>query len=124
MIEQKYFQPPDKARVLLGFKVPATLRESLDALVKLWQLRQRLEKSRSIAKDEPKRAKMIQAAVDEIDLTYVCNRLLAVGLDGAWGQLLDAAGLERVPATEEEWEQLERHMVEETDRPSRPTSKR
>lgn len=85
----RYYRPPEK-RVQVSFKVPESLRAHLDGLVRLWKV---------LAKADGKDP-------DDIDLTYVCEQLLQVGVDGAWADVGQLAGLTGMPTTEEEWARL------------------
>lgn len=85
----RYYRPPEK-RIQLSFRVPESLRDHLDGLVRLWK---------ALAEADGKDPK-------DIDLTYVCEQLLQVGVDGAWADVGQLAGLQGMPTTEEEWARL------------------
>ncbi len=85
-----YYSPPPEKRVPLNIRVPSSLKDRLNAIVKLW---------RAIAEahgHDP----------DAIDLTYVCERLLQIGDDGVWAQAGRQVGLDGMPQSDEEWDRL------------------
>lgn len=100
-----YYRRPKKegSRVALNFKVSVALKASLQAVMKLWQLRAELE---GATKDE----------VKDIDLTFVCNQLLEVGVDGAWEEVGAEAGLSGAPKNDAEWAKL--RLALEAKRPA------
>jgi hypothetical protein len=95
MPDDTYWKAPPRKRVLLTTRQPEEVRAGLETVCELWRLRAELNGDEA----------------DAIDLTYVVERLLRVGIDGAWGQALHAAGLERVPSTPEEWQQLRKGLT-------------
>lgn len=97
-----YFEPPEK-RVRLNFKVPASLRAKLEAVMRLWKIR-----AEANGRDP-----------EDIDLTFVCARLLAVGVDGAWAEAGQLAGLSGMPSSEEEWKVLTRAIQKEAQASSK-----
>lgn len=94
MPDDTYWKAPPRKRVLLTTRQPEDVRAGLETVRELWRLR----------------AELNGDDADAIDLTYVVERLLRVGIDGAWGQALHAAGLERVPSTPEEWQRLRKSL--------------
>lgn len=94
MADDTYWKAPPRKRVLLTTRQPEDVRAGLETVRELWRLR----------------AELNGDDADAIDLTYVVERLLRVGIDGAWGQALEAAGLEHVPSTPEEWQRLRRAL--------------
>lgn len=105
MSDDTYWKAPPRKRVLLTTRQPEDVRAGLETVRELWRLR----------------AELNGDDADAIDLTYVVERLLRVGIDGAWGQALHAAGLERIPSTPEEWQQLRKGLSAKAKR--RPTHK-
>lgn len=86
-----YYESPKKKVTIGPFRVEPDIRRGLEALTQLW-------KFEAPAKgDSPK----------SIDLTHTASRLLSVGLDGAFEDLLQEIGLERMPVSESEWERFE-----------------
>lgn len=89
--EMGYYEPP-KRKVQIGpFRVDPDIRRGLEALVQLWRVEAQAKG------DDPK----------DFDLTYTATRLLTVGLDGAFAEILQEIGLERMPITEGEWERFQ-----------------
>lgn len=84
-----YFDLPEK-RVPLNFRVPTSLKEQLQGVMKAWKW---MAEARG---RDPK----------DVDLTFVCERLLRGGLDAAWAQMGQSADLDGMPKTEEEWARL------------------
>lgn len=89
-----YFEPPEK-RIQLNFRVRASLKAQLQDVVRLWKI---MAMARGT---EP----------EDIDLTYVAERLLKVGVEGTWAQVLSFAGLDGMPKTDEDWTKLERAIL-------------
>jgi hypothetical protein len=86
-----YYESPKKKAVIGPFRVETEIRRGLEALMQLWRLE-------ALAKgDDPK----------SIDLTHVASRLIAVGLDGAFEEILQESNLERMPVSEVEWGRFE-----------------
>lgn len=103
------FEPPE-TRVQLGFKVRTSLKLNLKDVERLW-------KALAIARG---------TNPDDIDLTYVCERMLTAGVETAWAQLGHSMGLAGgKPANEEEWAKLERTILKraEQDRSTRNNKK-
>ena len=94
MADDTYWKAPPRKRVLLTTRQPEDVRAGLETVRELWRLR----------------AELNGDDADAIDLTYVVERLLRVGIDGAWGQALHAAGLEHVPQTPEDWQKLRKGL--------------
>lgn len=91
----RYYEPEAKERkVQLNLRVEESLRRGLDSLVRLWRV---YAKARG---EDPA----------DVDLTFVVRRLLLVGLDGAFGEVLTEAKLERMPSTDDEWRRFERSL--------------
>jgi hypothetical protein len=95
MPDDTYWKAPPRKRVLLTTRQPEDVRAGLETVRELWRLR----------------AELNGDDADAIDLTFVVERLLRVGIDGAWGQALHAAGLEHIPRTPEEWQQLRKGLT-------------
>lgn len=110
-----YFEkPPSRARPLIGFKAPQALKDRLDALELLWQLRARVEGAQKIAttkfKDAAEKTKAeekLDAEIRAIDFTHVCNRLMNLASEEAISEILKQIGFEHVPASTDEWAQAE-----------------
>ena len=92
-----YYRRPRESgkRVALNFKVPDTLKAGLHLVQRLWRLRAEVEG----ASDEE---------LKNIDLTYVCNQLLDVGIDGAWEEVASQLDLKisGAPKDDSEWDAL------------------
>lgn len=70
-----------------SFRIAPNLQKGLDALQRLWRVE-------AIARgDDP----------DKITSSHVVNRLLAVGLDGAFEGVKKDAGLKDFPVSDAEW---------------------
>jgi hypothetical protein len=95
MPDDTYWKAPPRKRVLLTTRQPEDVRSGLETVRELWRLR----------------AELNGDDADAIDLTFVVERLLRVGIDGAWGQALHAAGLKHIPHTPEEWQQLRKALA-------------
>ena len=100
MPDDTYWKAPPRKRVLLTTRQPEDVRAGLETVRELWRLR----------------AELNGDDADAIDLTYVVERLLRVGIDGAWGQALHASGLKHIPRTPEEWQQLRKALSAKTRR--------
>lgn len=103
-----YFEPPPEPRVAVNMRLPVGLKAHLDAIVKLWQV-------------------MADAqGVDStnVNLTYVCERLLRVGVDGVWAQTGGKAGLTGMPRTDEDWDKLIAAIYREHGKTPPPPRKR
>ncbi len=108
-----YFEkPPSRARPLIGFKAPQALKDKLDAIVLLWQIRAEVDAAHQLAtkkfKDPEERKKLeekLAAEIKAIDFTYVCTRVLGVASDEALGETLKQIGFDHVPSTDDEWTQ-------------------
>lgn len=89
--EMGYYESP-KEKVQIGpFRVHPDRRRGLEALMIFWRFE-------APAKgDDPKK----------IDLTHVADRLVAVGLDGAFEEILRELGLEQMPVTDSQWVRFE-----------------
>lgn len=96
----EYFEPPPEKRVPLNFRVPVSLKEHLQAIVDLWKI-----KAQSAGHDP-----------EGIDMTYVCERLLRVGVDGVWAQEGKIAGLDGAPRNDAEREALKRAILKEASK--------
>lgn len=71
-------------------RLPVSLKANLKAIVKLWQA-------------------MAEAQGHDpsnIDMTFVCERLLRIGADGVWAQAGTSAGISGMPKTDDEWDRL------------------
>lgn len=91
----RYYEPQEKERkVQLNLRVEESIRRGLDMLVRLWKV---YAKARG---EDP----------GDVDLTFVIRRLLRVGLDGAFAEVLAEAKLERMPATDAEWQRFEKTL--------------
>ncbi len=88
---------PEK-RVALNFKVPEHVRERVADLVVLYGLM-----AEASGKD-PK----------DVDTTHVCNDLIEFGIEEAWKQIGERAGLPGMPANNDEWEALKKALVKAT----------
>jgi hypothetical protein len=100
-----YFATPEK-KVALNLRVPESLKEQLKLVTELWKVMAE--------------AKGLDPA--DIDMTYVCLRLLRVGIDGAWAQAGQLAGLDGMPTNEAEMERLKKAILatakaQATDKP-------
>lgn len=97
-----YFEPPEK-RVQVTFKIPESLKGHLMAVVRLW------------------RAKAIAGGhdPDDINLTYVAERLLRVGVEGVWGETGKLVGLNGAPTSDDEWAALEKAIAREAVKDSK-----
>ena len=96
-----YYSPPPEKRVPLNIRVPGSLKDRLNAIVKLWRV---------IAEangHDP----------DSIDLTFVCERLLQIGDDGVWAQAGRGAGLDGMPRDDEEWDRLVKAIYKDAKPP-------
>lgn len=90
----RYYEAPEEKKVNLNLRVEESIRRGLESLVRLWKL---YAKARG---EDP----------DNVDLTFVIKRLLRVGLDGAFGEVLAEAKLERMPNTDAEWARFEKTL--------------
>lgn len=86
--DMAYYDPPGTKtrKQALNLRVPEPLRAKLDDVVRVWRI---------YAEERGEDA-------EQIDLTYVCVRLLDVGADGAFAEI----GLR--PSTPEEWARLKK----------------
>jgi hypothetical protein len=80
-----------KRRSPTSFRLASDLERGIDLLIGLWKLE---------AEDRGD-------APDKINRSHVVNRLLRVGLDGAFEGIKKDAGLKQMPSSESEWEQFE-----------------
>jgi hypothetical protein len=90
-----YWQAPPQKRVTLTVRIPKDVMEHLQGVIELWRV---------LAQQEHKDP-------DSVNLTYVVERLLRVGVDGTWAQAAHGAGLSGMPRNKEEWEQLKAHLT-------------
>ena len=90
-----YFEVPEKKEQITSRFSVSGLRAAR-ALVTLWKIK----------------AEIAGADPDDITLSYVLDRLVKVGADGAWAQALAAAGLQAVPDTQDEWGRLKASLYE------------
>jgi hypothetical protein len=95
----RYYKRREKS-AQLNVRIPESLKAALEEVVRLWR-------AQAIVDGDPP---------DDMTLTYVVERLLTVGVEGAWGEKLTDAGLKAVPKTDEEWAQLERSMAKAVKR--------
>lgn len=101
-----YFELPEK-RVALSARVPESLKGQLSAIVRLWRIR-------AVA-----RGMTTQEAEGSIDMTYVIERLLKVGVEGVWAQEGAAIGLTGMPSDDAEWGALERSILKDAAKRSK-----
>ncbi len=113
MARDYFKKPPSRARPLIGFKAPQALKDKLDAQLRLWQIRERVEADHKIATTKFKDAAEKQKLVDEleegikrIDFTYVCFRLMDLASDESLSESLKEVGFDHVPANEDEWSEI------------------
>ncbi|GMV19051.1 MAG: hypothetical protein AMXMBFR56_72750 [Polyangiaceae bacterium] len=91
----KYYEPePRERKVQLNLRVEESLRRGLDSLVQLWKV---YAKARG---DDPA----------DVDLTFVIRRLLLVGIQGAFGEVLAEAKLDAMPVSDAEWARFEKSL--------------
>lgn len=105
-----YLDLPEK-RVPLNFRVPASLKRDLQAIMDTWQW---MAEARADAEAEASKKPDAEAKardVKDVDLTFVCERLLRIGLEGAWAQMGQRAGLEGMPSSPSEWDRLRKSIV-------------
>lgn len=86
-----YYEPPDP-KVQLTARIRRSTRNMLDGVVRLWKERARLDS------DDP----------EHVDLTFVVERLLRVGAEGAFSE---HGGM---PETEEQWAALFRVLAKQS----------
>lgn len=91
-----YFDMPPEKRVPMNMRIPASLRAHLEAILELWKV---VAETQGL---DP----------DALDLTYVVERLLRVGVDGAWAQAAKEAGIEGTPKTPVEIERFKERILE------------
>lgn len=89
-----YWQAPPQKRVSLTVRVPKDLKLHLEAVQELWRVLAALDNT------DP----------ESVNMTYVVERLLRVGVDGVWAQVGHGAGLSGMPRNPEEWEQLKAYL--------------
>ncbi len=89
-----YYRTPSEKRVACNMRLPRRLKASLQAIVRLWQL---------IAESEGHNP-------DAVDLTFVCERLLAIGAEGVWVQATPTIGHEGVPRSEGSWDKIKESL--------------
>jgi hypothetical protein len=80
-----YYSPQEQRTAQLNARIPKSVQEGLKDLARLWT---HIERVRT---NDPE---------VEVTVTDVANRLLQVGLDGAWGEI----GMQ--PKTESEWAEV------------------
>jgi hypothetical protein len=88
------YEPPPEKREPVSARVPASLKERLLGVVRLWKIQAKVrgEKDHQIAR---------------VDLSHVVERLLKSGVDGVWLRAKETTGLD-FPETEAEWAMIER----------------
>jgi hypothetical protein len=86
-VDVPYYAPQEKRTAQLNARVPAETKVSVEALARFWT---HVERERS---GDPEA---------EVTVTDVVNRLLTIGLTGAWGE----AGLQGPPEDEESWKKV------------------
>ena len=96
-----YFEMPER-KVVLSVRVSEGLKEQLQLVVELWQT---LAEAKG---GDP----------ESINLTYVVERLLRVGVDGTWGQVGHLAGLDGMPKNAKEMARLKAAILREAQKPS------
>ena len=85
VIDVAYFEVPDR-KVQTAVRLPKSLLEQLDGVVRLWR-------AMAEARGE---------GSESVDRAYVINRLLRVGVDGAFAEV----GGYPVDATDDAWERV------------------
>lgn len=103
MADTDYWKTPPQKRVTLTVRIPEDVKLHLDAVIQLWKVMAQLNHS------DP----------EQVTLTYVVERLLRVGVDGVWAQAGAQAGLDGMPRTPEEWEQLKAALLKKKGRPDK-----
>jgi hypothetical protein len=86
----RHFHPPQK-RVSISFRISAATRERLNDVIRLWRVM----------------AEESGVDPDDVDLSYVCDRLLSGTVDEVWAEALRNAGLQSDPANQAQWAALE-----------------
>ncbi len=92
----EYFELPEK-KVAINIRVRTSLKKQLQDVVRLWTLMAEAKGS------DP----------GDIDLTFVCERLLLVGVEGVWAQVGAVGGIEGMPKSDEEWATLAKALARE-----------
>jgi hypothetical protein len=87
-----YYAPQERRSAALNARIPSEMKTSLEALARLWTTVERERSGDSEA---------------EVSVTDVVNRLLAIGLEGAWGE----AGMSGPPVDEAGWKQLSAGVI-------------
>lgn len=106
MADTDYWKPPDK-RVAVNLRLPADLKAHLDGVQQLWRILAEADG------EDP----------DLVTFTYVCERLMRVGVDGVWAQVGEPAGLRGMPRTPEEWTRLKASILARRDKAKRQDKK-
>ncbi len=92
-IDLDLYGPPKKRKVRspTSFRIHPDLERGIEALIELWKV------EASQRGDDP----------EKITKSHVVNRLLRVGLDGAFEGVKKDAGLKALPESDAEWQTFE-----------------
>lgn len=90
-----YWKTPPQKRVSLTVRIPRDVKLHLEGVQELWRVLAQLDGS------DP----------DSVNMTYVVERLLSVGIDGVWAQVGQLAGLDGMPRNPEEWDRLKKALA-------------
>lgn len=102
-----YWQTPPQKRETLTVRIPKDLKAHLEGVIELWRALAVIDGS------DP----------EQVNLTYVVERLLRVGVDGVWAQVGEPAGLSGMPRNKEEWELLKASMEAQYQKGRRKTKR-
>ena len=87
-----YYSTPAEKRVPLNTRVPGSLKSEMRGIVRFWQL---------IAESEGHDP-------EDVDMTFVAERLLLVGVDGVKVQAEVFTGHRGLPGSESSWGRLKK----------------
>jgi hypothetical protein len=112
----RYFDPPLK-RVQISFKAEPQLRASLWKIVRLWRIVAAIQKAKaskpSHDKANPEEIDLHEIDPDDIDFTFVCEKLLGGAASEVWADVMRLAELKNEPETDDDWVTLERALWRE-----------